>query len=270
MKTINLIDVVKSNVKWSISRFPDGEIQITLEDFSRKDEYDVKCRITNTEELFILMQVCDILKRHDVRFYITIYYLMGMRMDRVMDFNRPFTLKIITNILNNLGASTIDIFECHSERTLDLIEKGYEMYNEKWAAFLGDFYNCQTVFPDEGAVKRYFPDGNVSKDIVIGSKVRDINSGKITSIKVKNPEVINPNKRLLVIDDLCDGGGTFVGIAKAIKEINPDAVIDIAIPHMVNPKGIENLSKNFNHVYFSNSYKDWENLPENVTQIDII
>ena len=50
---------------------------------------------------------------------------------------------------------------------------------------------------------------------------------------------------------------------------------------MVNPKGIENLSKNFNHVYFTNSYKDWNGfkaeygkavpiLPENVTQIDII
>ena len=39
---------------------------------------------------------------------------------------------------------------------------------------------------------------------------------------------------------------------------------------MVNPKGIENLSKNFNHVWFTNSYKDWENLPENVTMIKIV
>ena len=36
------------------------------------------------------------------------------------------------------------------------------------------------------------------------------------------------------------------------------------------PKGIENLSKNFNHVWFTNSYKDWENLPENVTMIKVV
>lgn len=47
---------------------------------------------------------------------------------------------------------------------------------------------------------------------------------------------------------------------------------------MVNPKGIENLSKNFNHVWFTNSYKDWKKdwesqptpFPDNVTQIDIV
>ena len=40
--------------------------------------------------------------------------------------------------------------------------------------------------------------------------------------------------------------------------------------HFQYPKGIENLSKNFNHVWFTNSYKDWKNLPENVTMIKVI
>lgn len=39
---------------------------------------------------------------------------------------------------------------------------------------------------------------------------------------------------------------------------------------MVNTKGIENLSKHFNHVWFTNSYKDWNNLPDNVTLINLI
>lgn len=70
-------------------------------------------------------------------------------------------------------------------------------------------------------------------------------------------------------------------LAKAIHEVKPDAIINIAVSHMVNPKGIENLSRNFNHVFFTNSYKDWNGfkaeygkvvpaLPENVTQINII
>ena len=43
---------------------------------------------------------------------------------------------------------------------------------------------------------------------------------------------------------------------------------------MVNPKGISNLSSSFDHVWFTNSYKDWKEelgtLPINVTQIDVV
>lgn len=48
------------------------------------------------------------------------------------------------------------------------------------------------------------------------------------------------------------------------------AGIDIFVTHMVNPKGIENLSKTFRHVYFTNSYKDWNNLPENCTIFEVV
>ena len=93
MQILNLVNLEKSDIKYTLSRFPDGEVQISLGDFSHKDQICVKCRITNAEELFIVTQILDILDRHDVYYDINIFYLMGMRMDRVMDFNRPFTLK---------------------------------------------------------------------------------------------------------------------------------------------------------------------------------
>lgn len=268
MQILNLINLEKSDIKYSISRFPDGEVQITLGEFSHKDEVTIECRITSAEELFILMQVADILVRHGMYFDIFIYYLMGARMDRVMDFNRPFTLKMITNILDHLGASTIRIYAPHSNVVHNLFKNTstIELLPLKQVPFKVD--NYQIVLPDEGAVKRYLTYG--AKDVVVGEKVRDVETGKILSIKVKNPEVIDGKRPLLIADDLCDGGGTFVGLANAIREVKPDIVIDIVVSHMVNPKGIENLSKNFNHVYFTNSYKDWKNLPENVTQIEVV
>ena len=276
MQILNLTNIEKSDIKYSISRFPDGEIQITLEEFSRKDEVNVKCRITSTEDLFILMQVSDILVRHGMHFNIYIYYLMGMRMDRVMDFNRPFTLKIIVNILDNLGASSIGIFCPHSKVTADLFKKTgiVLLYPSNWGEEEKYFLDeCQIVVPDAGAAKRYF-NNIVPTDVIVGEKVRDIKTGKILSIKAKNPEAIDGRWPLVILDDLCDGGGTFVGLAAAIRETHPGIPINIAVCHMVNPKGIENLSKNFNHVYFTNSYKDWDNysltLPQNVTQINVI
>lgn len=275
----------KSDIKYSISHFPDGEVQITLGEFSHKDEINVKCRITSAEDLFILMQVADILVRHGMYFSISIYYLMGMRMDRVMDFNRPFTLKMIVNILDSLGASDIAIFCPHSDACLDLFRKTSvaEIYSEEWDMFfteLNTVNRYQTMLPDAGAVKRCYGNGKPADSVLVGNKVRDIETGKIISIGISNPEALN-GRHILLVDDLCDGGGTFCGLANAIRELNKDVKISIAVNHMVNPKGIENLSKVFDQVYFSNSYKDWKGLkaeygkavpalPENVVQIDVI
>lgn len=286
MQILNLVNIDRSDIKYSISRFPDGEVQINLEEFSRKDRVNVRCRITSAEDLLILMQVSDILVRHGVYFSISIYYLMGMRMDRVMDFNRPFTLKVIVNILDNLGASKIEIFEPHSYRTFELFKKTKvdrlkTLETDAWYStwnFLWDEY--QIVLPDEGASNRYFPRGIVPPGIIVGEKKRDSSTGKILSIDIKNPQEIG-DRPLVVFDDLCDGGGTFIGLAEAIRRIKPDAKIHIIVNHMVNPKGIENLSKNFGQVYITNSYKEWKGLkaeygkivptlPDNVSQIDII
>ena len=41
MQTLNLTNVEKSDIKYTISHFPDGEVQITLGEFSRKDTVEV-------------------------------------------------------------------------------------------------------------------------------------------------------------------------------------------------------------------------------------
>ena len=269
MQQLNLVHLEDSDIKYSISRFPDGEVQISLEEFSHKEQIQVKCRITNAEDLFILMQVLDILDRHEVSYVLSIYYLMGMRMDRVMDFNRPFTLKIVLNSLKNCNADNIKILEPHSDAYYDYRFGGKftELYiegspsNTVWPGY-------QMVLPDAGAKERY--DFQYVGTTLTCSKVRDLTTGKILEIKIDNPETIS-DKPLLILDDLCDGGETFCGIAKAFNSLGiPKERLNIAVTHMVNSKGIKNLSENFNHVWFTNSYEDWDNLPENVTMLKVI
>ena len=269
MQQLNLVHLEDSDIKYSISRFPDGEVQISLEEFSHKEQIQVKCRITNAEDLFILMQVLDILDRHEVSYVLSIYYLMGMRMDRVMNFNRPFTLKIVLNSLKNCNADNIKILEPHSDAYYDYRFGGKftELYiegspsNTVWPGY-------QMVLPDAGAKERY--DFQYVGTTLTCSKVRDLTTGKILEIKIDNPETIS-DKPLLILDDLCDDGDTFCGIAKAFNSFGISKErLNIAVTHMVNPKGIENLSNNFNKVWFTNSYKDWDNLPENVTMLKVI
>ena len=273
MQKLNLIHLENSDIKYNIFKFPDGEIQISLGEFSRKDSVLVKCRITNSDELFILTQVMDILDRQDVRYVINIYYLMGMRMDRVMDFNRPFTLKIILQILANSNAEEIGILEAHSDVVYDY-RFGRKIVSPLPTPYIYEFSDLnvegkyQIVLPDAGAKERY--ECYFAEPIIICSKVREESTGKILEIKIDNPKDLNGSP-LMLVDDLCDGGGTFCGIAECFRKIGISKdKLNITVTHMVNSKGIENLSKNFNHVWFTNSYKDWENLPENVTMTKII
>lgn len=118
------------------------------------------------------------------------------------------------------------------------------------------------------------PDSGDPNSDVICSKVRDPKTGQLSGFKIENPEVIEKNVNLpfVVIDDLCDGGGTFKGIAQLLGFHYPDRERTIYVTHMVNPKGIATLSENYKEVYFTNSYKDWnkETLPDNVKVIEIV
>lgn len=276
MQILNLINECKSDIKYHLLHFPDGEVQIVLGDINVKETVKVICRITSAEELFILAQACDILNRNGLIYDLYITYLMSMRMDRVMDFNRPFSLKIVSNIIRSFGARYIYALEPHSERTeVELLDSCLEnpiiaMMDEMFSN-----YNISRllVFPDAGAKLRYWTFADIPT--VSFCKKRDLETGKIISIE---PE--NEDKRLIdadeifILDDLCDAGGTFVAIADYIRKVNNHCTLSIAVTHMVNKKGIDNLSSHFDKVWFTDSYKNWNKelgkLPKNVIQIPAI
>lgn len=273
MQVLNLIRPEKSTLKYKIIEFPDGEPHIVLEqDIDRKDEVEVLCRITSPKDLFILMQLGDIFNRHAVEFYLVIFYLMSMRMDRVMSFNEAFSLNIVANMISSIKPSSVNILEPHSRVCKKLIECSY-VGTIPTINYSTKFENCLYVLPDKGAWDRYRVPSHLR---VCCSKVRDVSTGKLSGFKIEDTSIplieSNPEKSLVVIDDLCDGGGTFAGIAAEIRKVAPDRKLSIFVTHMVNPKGIVTLSENYDEVYFTNSYKDWQNeiLPKNVKVIEVI
>lgn len=264
-KSLNLINCDKSDIPYNIIQFPDGEKHIVLDNLDHKSEITIKCRITSSDDLFILLQIGDILNRHEVSFHLCIYYLMGMRMDRVISFNEAFSLKIVANLICSINPKSVYILEPHSSVAAGLLKANWSHFG--LAKFLiGKSYTF--VLPDNGAYLRYST--VTGSEAIVCSKVRESN-GDINHLKITNPELLNTEKPLCVIDDLCDGGRTFVKVAEEIRKFKPGAKIDIFVTHMVNSKGIENLSQIYNNVYFTNSYKDWQNeqLPNNVSIIDI-
>lgn len=264
MQIINLINKDKSDIVYDIINFSDGEKHIKfITEINRKDSVKVICRITSMDELFILMQVGDILNRMEVEWALVITYLIGMRMDRVMSFNEAFSLKIVAKTINDMHPDAVFIVEPHSDRTLKLINNSTPLMNRFAEAAMTDpEHNYMIVFPDAGAKARYGEALENKVPMMTCHKKRDPATGKLSGFGIDNPEVLNEYPEcnaFFVIDDLCDGGGTFCGIADQLKELRPDFHRTLAITHAVAARGIYKVMDYYNDLFITNSYADWGN-----------
>ena len=264
MQIINLINKDKGDIVYDIINFSDGEKHIKfITEINRKDSVKVICRITSMDELFILMQVGDILNRMEVEWALVITYLMGMRMDRVMSFNEAFSLKIVAKTINDMHPDAVFIVEPHSDRTLKLINNSTPLMNRFAEAAMTDpEHNYMIVFPDAGAKLRYGAALENKVPMMTCHKKRDPATGKLSGFGIDNPEVLNEYPEcnaFFVIDDLCDGGGTFCGIADQLKELRPDFHRTLAITHAVAARGIYKVMDYYNDLFITNSYADWGN-----------
>ena len=256
MQIINLINKDKGDIVYDIINFSDGEKHIKfITEINRKDSVKVICRITSMDELFILMQVGDILNRMEVEWALVITYLMGMRMDRVMSFNEAFSLKIVAKTINDMHPDAVFVIEPHSDRTLKLINNSTPLMNHFAEAAMTDpEHNYMIVFPDAGAKLRYGEALENKVPMMTCHKKRDPATGKLSGFGIDNPEVLNEYPEcnaFFVIDDLCDGGGTFCGIADQLKELRPDFHRTLAITHAVAARGIYKVMDYYNDLFIT-------------------
>ena len=262
---MNIIDFTKG-IGYKVIRFPDGEVHLQIDELNRKEAVKVIMRIRNAEDLFLLMQLSDILHRNEVEVKeLHIPYLMSMRCDRVFSFDRPFTLKIVGDVVKNVKARYVRIYEPHSFRALDASYGGVVEVIRDY--FLDDGCFDHICFPDKGAQDRY--GAYAQPNALLCEKVRDVATGELKAFKVVNPEVFNGGE-ITVLDDLCDGGGTFVGLAPKLRELNPTK-LRLVVAHAVQLAGIKRVASVYDEVVITNTYEDWKsfNLPSNVIVKDV-
>lgn len=265
---MQVIDFVKGE-GYEIINFPDGEKHLRINELDRKDTVAIRCRIKSSDDLFLLMQLSDILNRQCMEVEeIKIFYLMSMRCDRLFSLEQPFTLKIVAHVINSFKAKNVIITEPHSARSLAMIKNSKGVYLPKLEEYLGG----HICFPDKGAFCRYnqtiYGTDTLSQQPLICSKKRDVQSGQLLGFKLDSKGSYFTGDAISVLDDLCDGGGTFCGIAELLRPLKP-SFLNLFVTHAVQRAGIEKVASFYDNVYITNSYADWTDLPENVHIINI-
>jgi ribose-phosphate pyrophosphokinase len=113
------------------------------------------------------------------------------------------------------------------------------------------------VSPDAGAYKKVYDVAKKFdiKNIITATKVRDMVTGNILRTEIP---VLDQHKDLIyvIVDDICDGGRTFVELAKVIKENRPTAKVYLVVTHGIFSAGFKTLNEYIDGTFCTNSYRD--------------
>lgn len=205
-----------------VNNFPDNTLLLR---FSNLNEVtSITWNYENDAELFTL--IC--LRRHlgAQRPKLYLPYVPHARMDRVKSDTDVFTLKYFCEVINSLDFSEVIVRDVHSNVALALLDRVVQeniiWYVNNVLHSIDDDLTFLTFFyPDEGAMKRYSAQFNYP--YAFGIKKRDWNTGKIQGLDIVNGELVK-GKNVLIIDDICSYGGTFLHSAKALKEAGAEHI----------------------------------------------
>jgi len=104
------------------------------------------------------------------------------------------------------------------------------------------------IVPDKGGETRYYL-AKYKLPIFVGEKVRDAKTGKLSGFAI--PTSIKEYPHALIVDDICDGGGTFIGLAEEIHKLNPHMELNLYVSHGIFSKGLNELFEHFDGIFIS-------------------
>ncbi|TDF34983.1 ribose-phosphate pyrophosphokinase [Alteromonadaceae bacterium M269] len=258
--------------------FSGGEEHIRFHkvDFSIIERIEIKDRLNNASTLIRLMMTVDALRRlvgPNASIELTIPYFPYARQDRVCVEGEALGAAVMAEFINHLGFSKVTIWDAHSDVSPALIkgvvnisQSSLLKRNEQLVNRLstGDL---TLLSPDAGASKKTFKIAealNSTQEVIQAQKARDLETGEIVKTEINGD--VN-GKNILITDDICDGGRTFIEIAKVLKRQGAKEV-SLFVTHGIFSKGFEVFEGLIDAIYTTDSFRPAHQF-SNTTQIQL-
>lgn len=243
-------------------RFPAGESHVKVANentgYGKLTEI-ARIHGSDADDLFTLAMWADAAHQRGAVTIAQIPYLPGARQDRGL----PFGAAVYARFLNNLAIDRIQAVDVHSPVMEHLVERltvtdaapiirrhvvGRPDSDVKAQRFAG------IIAPDKGARERakYVAD-ICGLPLYQAEKHRDSDTGKLSGFSC---EPLPDEGKLLVVDDICDGGGTFIGLAEATG-LDLDR-LGLFVTHGVFSGGAHELVNHFDHIWTTDSFPESE------------
>jgi ribose-phosphate pyrophosphokinase len=250
-----------------LKRFSDGEIWVKfLENIRGSDVFIVQSTNPPAENLLELLIMVDAAKRASAqRITAVIPYFGYSRQDRKDQPRVSITAKLVANLITVAGADRVITMDLHAAQIQGFFDIPFDhLYGS--SIFSGLFNNIKenlvVVSPDVGGIKiaRSYAKRLNASLVVIDKRRPKQNLAEVVQIigSVRDKDV-------LIVDDLIDTGGTFVGAIDALKKegarniygavthplfsgpaierIRNSQITNLLVSDTINFRGSENMDK---------------------------
>jgi len=259
-------------LKFKTSVFPGGEVFFRLEGNVIGETVIIATRLNSSESIMRLMMANDALRRAGAAsINCFIPYLPYAQQDRVCSAGESHSLKVMSDLINSMKFDLVSVLDPHSNVVEATIDNLVVLDNISFVREVLDDIetgHINLVVPDAGAAKKVdkllplFESRGIDVNVVVCSKARNFKDSSITSTVVP---VIDNDWDILIVDDLCLAGGTFMKIMDEIdkqKTANSrplDYKAYLATTHGIYNAGFEKLDEYFDKIYCTNSWQDISN-----------
>lgn len=260
--------------------FPDGAVWLKVTGKLPERAQLMRVRaaaMRDMNDFMLLAQLVDAV-RHitDVLVsHLELPWLPWARQDRHMVAGDSFALKVFARQLNTLGFDKVKVLDPHSDAAGAAIDNFVTIPQEVCllhSPTLARQFQQQAlmlVAPDAGALKKIDAVARATgaSEYAVLTKKRDVASGNLTGFALVSGDV--KGRDVLIVDDLCDAGGTFIGSAQVLRDAGARSV-SLYVTHGIFSKGVENLLSNgIDAIYTTTSFTSPALAHPNLELIDI-
>jgi ribose-phosphate pyrophosphokinase len=258
----------------SIIHFSDGTIQINkfpsikyLGGQFNQNSVLIKADILDSDGIMVLSQIKNMLDTwfKGIKIDLQFNYLPYARYDRAMKENDSFSLKAFTDIINSMNFNRVLLIDPHSNVGQILLKNSDVIIDQLTAILLSNVITCNNsydyiVSPDFGAIKKATSISEYYNiPLLIALKKRDVSTGYTVFDKLLIDDSVDlTDKKLLIVDDICDYGNTFINLAKGIKDLYNIKSIDLFVTHGLFSGGKK--LNNIDNTYCFNDYSKSESV----------
>lgn len=234
---------------FQITKFPDGSSQVWKinPEPAKMTLMEVTWFFENEAELFHICQLGDLLYKHFFVFPTLVCpFLPYSRQDKKISNSSTFARDTFIHLVVQSGYTRIRTYDAHSNSFYIDSKEPTELID---AALPGHDVVC---FPDKGAKERY---SKLFKGtpVIYSDKRRNQLTGVIEGVDLELNGVDISGKNVLVFDDICDGGKTFLEIAEKLNIYSP-ANLSLAVSHGLFSKGLDKMIEvGYSNFYTTNS-----------------
>ena len=250
------------DLQYKLTQFSAGELHPQIQDYvpiGNIESISIKPTAYNPTfivELSLLVNALRYEFRMSTPIDLDLPYVPYSRQDRVCAQGDAFGLKVFADQINALNFNLVAIFDAHSDVAPALINNCiHRETKDLFALNPGFYYNySHLVSPDAGAYKKVNSIASlIDLPVIPALKTRDASTGRLSNTILVTDGVENPS-RLLVVDDICDNGGTFLLLGKELRKTFPDTPIDLYVSHGIFGKGLNGLDKYYDNIYCYNLF----------------